>query len=143
MSKHSRPHASGFVALISAILISAVLLALLVATNRSSFYARFDALDAEHLSAAQNLAGACVQEALLRLAQDYNYLPAPGGDAVSIGADSCMIASVSSTGASERVISFSAKQGDSYANEVVTAKVSDPSAAAGGPNITVISSQEQ
>lgn len=144
MHKHSPQHNNGFVALISAILISATLLALLLATNLSSFYARFDALDAERYQAAQNLAGACAREALLRLAQNYSYAPAPGGDLVSVGAGSCTIVGVSPPDmGGDRTITASAAKGDSYANVMVVANVKDPSAVSGGPNITIISCQEQ
>lgn len=144
MHKHSPRHNNGFVALISAILISAMLLALLLATNLSSFYARFDALDAEHYQAAQNLAGACAREALLRMAQNYWYAPAPGGDGVLVGADRCTIVGVSSPDmGDDRTITASATKGDSYANVIVVAHVKNLSAAAGGPNISIISWQEE
>lgn len=76
--KQIRP--KGFIALISAIIISAVLIALVFSASTSGMYARFNALGSEYKRASLALADSCSNIALLRLAQDYNYA---GGETVS------------------------------------------------------------
>lgn len=82
----------GFIALMSAILISTVLLALLVTSNMSSFYVRFDVQDAQSKREARALAEACANVALLRLTQNYQY--DPHSDTVSVGERVCSIRSI-------------------------------------------------
>lgn len=76
---------SGFVALMSVIIISAILLALVFTLGVSSFFNRFDALDVENKRASLGLAEACVSAAMLRVAQNGSYVPAVAGDCVTIG----------------------------------------------------------
>ena len=77
-------HERGFVALMSVILICAVLLMVVFTLYVSSFFARFDALDGEHKHESIELAEACVNAAILRVAQDSNYAPLPAGDCIGI-----------------------------------------------------------
>lgn len=87
-----RKKESGFMALISAIIISAILLAILFTANTSTFFARFDALDAEYKRIAVGLAESCVNQALLKLARDYSYDPI--NEIISVGGDICYIKSI-------------------------------------------------
>ena len=68
MITHATPR--GFVALMSVIIISAILLILMFTLGTSSFFSRFDALDAENKRVSLGLAEACVNAAILKLAQD-------------------------------------------------------------------------
>lgn len=90
MKKHKTKR--GFIALISAIIISAILMAILFTATTSTFFARFDALDTEYKRIAVGLAESCVNQALLRLAQDYDYDPTD--EIISIGGDTCRIKSI-------------------------------------------------
>ncbi len=83
----------GFIALISAIIISAVLLTLSASVSVGSFSSRFSALNAEYKQVSLSLAESCVNMALLKIGQNYSYTTT--GDTVAIGADSCSIKSVS------------------------------------------------
>lgn len=74
----------GFIALMSTMIISAILMALLFSSNMSSFNARFDALDSEYKRIAEGLAESCVNQALLKLGQNYNY---QGSETIQIGVD--------------------------------------------------------
>lgn len=85
---------SGFVALISAIIICAVLVIISVSISATSFFSRFNVSDAEYKKRGSNLAEACVDEALLKLAQDPSYT---GGETINVGSDSCKIFSVSAS----------------------------------------------
>lgn len=85
----------GFIALTSVLIVSAILMALMFTTGASSFYARFDALNSEYKRASVGLSESCANAALLKVAQDYEYLPAPGGDTVNVDTDTCKIVAVS------------------------------------------------
>ena len=98
----------GFIALISALLISTVLLGLAATLCMSSLFARLDALSQEYHRVALGLAESCAQVALLKVAQNYAYDPTVDADYVSgrgvyvlVGTDgqgiseACSIASVS------------------------------------------------
>ncbi len=68
---HTQPR--GFVALISAVIISTVLLGLSVAIGSNTFFARFDALNREYKRLSLGFAESCVTTALGRIGSDYNY----------------------------------------------------------------------
>ena len=92
-----RPHFNnqrGFVALMSAVVMSAAILSLMFGTGTSSFYARFDSLNGEFKRVALGLSESCSNAALLKIAQNYNYQPPVGGEAVTVGPDTCLIKSV-------------------------------------------------
>jgi hypothetical protein len=76
---------SGFVALVSVVVVSAVLLVVMFTLSTSSFFNRFDALDSENKSISLGLAEACMSAAMLKVAQDPAYAPAIDGDCVSVG----------------------------------------------------------
>ena len=59
----------GFVALMSVIIISAILLLYVFGLGASSFFARFDSLDSENQRIALGKAESCAQAALLKIAQ--------------------------------------------------------------------------
>lgn len=60
----------GFVALISAMLMAAVLLTLAANAGRASYWARFGSLDYENKKIALAAARGCVDQALLGIAKD-------------------------------------------------------------------------
>jgi hypothetical protein len=57
----------GFIALISAVIMSAVLLIVVVSGSLSSFFGRQDVLDAEYKEKSRALADACISVLLLRI----------------------------------------------------------------------------
>ena len=82
---------SGFMALITAIIISAILLLIVVNLSFTSFYSRSNILDSELKELSSNYAEACVDTALLKIYNDPGYA---GGDAVDTdddGDDDCTI----------------------------------------------------
>lgn len=84
-----RKENSGFIALITAIVLSAILITTAVALNQLSFFARSEISNAEYKERSIALAEACLDMALLRLAQNPAY---PGGEIVTVTAsDSCAI----------------------------------------------------
>ncbi len=69
--KPTRPR--GFIALISAILISTILLSVAATLDQGVFFARFDGLNSEYQEIAQQLARACINTAMLKIRDDYDY----------------------------------------------------------------------
>lgn len=103
---------SGFIALMSAIIISVILL--LVATNLSlnGFYSRSDILDSELKNRSSALAEACADTAILKLTNNSSYNPV--NEVVTVGTDSCVIQSV--TGMNPKTILTQAIFHNSYTN---------------------------
>ena len=81
----------GYIALISALVISALLVVICVAISATSFFLRFNVLDSEYKERSSELAESCVNIALLHLAQNPSNT-ATGN--VVVGDDSCTIFSV-------------------------------------------------
>ncbi len=84
---------TGFIALMSAIIISVILLLIVTNLSFTGFYGRSDILDSELKERSSALAEACVDTALLNLAQNVNYI----GDVI-VELDKCTIQSVAGGG---------------------------------------------
>lgn len=83
---------SGFMALMSTIIISVILLLIATSLSLTSFYGRTNILDFELKEKSFALAEACADTAILRLAEDSSY---GGNETVNVvGADKCQIESV-------------------------------------------------
>ncbi len=92
----------GFVALLSTLILTAILMIVISATSTSSFFARFDALSSEFKRISLGLSEACSNAVLLKIAQKYDY--SVNGDSaynadlsgvvVNVGTDICLIKSV-------------------------------------------------
>jgi hypothetical protein len=95
----------GFMALISAIIISIILLLIASSLNLTSFYNRSDILDSELKEKSSALAEACVDVAILKLANNQNYNPL--NEIVSVETDNCIIQSVTSSN-SQKIINIKA-----------------------------------
>lgn len=89
--QHEGNKQRGFIALISSIILSIILLGLTVRVNSSNFSARANALHAEFKSISVALARSCSQSALLRLSQEYWYIPSADGDVINIDEEECII----------------------------------------------------
>jgi hypothetical protein len=127
----------GFIALMSTIVICAVLLTLMASTDVGSFYARADALGSENKDAAVALAESCINVALLALAASTDPVHyAPINQTVQVGIDrwgnsmTCVIKDAIHSGADVTIDAY-ASSGDSFGAISVT--VSLP------PNIQIIS----
>ena len=84
----------GFVALISATLMSLILVGLAVTSATAGFFSRFNVLSVEFKHIADGLTESCANAALLKISQDYTYAPSGGGEVVQVGVESCVIESV-------------------------------------------------
>ncbi len=110
----------GFIALISAIIISVILLLVITNLSLTSFYDRFNVLDTELKTRSSDLAEACADTALLNVAKNITYT-----GSVSVGADTCTIQSV--TGSSQKTILIQANYKNYYTNLQIVANASDAS----------------
>lgn len=136
----------GFVALMSVIIISAILLGLTAAANTAGFFSRFSELDGEYKQASYALAGACANAAMLNLAQQYAY--APVNQQVAVGWGGCTIVGVTtvSAAASSKMVTIQTRAAykNTFTTLQVTAQVQNPAVAGAtiGPAITIVSWRE-
>ena len=92
----------GFIALISVIILTAILTVLIFTTSVAGFFARFDALGSEFKRVSLGLSEACSNAALLKIAEDYDYDITQDPDyddtrdgvVVDVGGNTCLIKSV-------------------------------------------------
>ena len=142
---------NGFIALITVIIISAILLGLASAANTAGYFNRFTALDAEYKRTAFARAESCSNVELLSLAQNYAYAPAPNTPVALVGSTKCTINSITDVGpalSSSRtvLITTSATYGEAFSTVEVEATIANPSVAAPGnsatPAVTILSWQE-
>ncbi len=124
----------------SAVIMSAVLLAVLFTVNTASFYARFNSLEREYKRNSLALAEGCVNSALLRLGQNYHY--DPHDDVVAIGSESCIIRSIRPLGSSGSTVQLSittqAQVHGSYSTLQVQATVQNPAVSPGGVQPAIV-----
>ena len=114
----------GFVALMSVIIISAIMLSIIFTLNLSSFFARFDALGTENKRVSLGLAEACIEAAKLKVAQNAAYAPASGGDSVTVStSNTCRICRVTANGGNSYTIATRAVTSGSYSNLEITGTI--------------------
>ncbi|MEK7531136.1 MAG: vWA domain-containing protein [Patescibacteria group bacterium] len=122
----------GYVALISAIVISTVLLTLTTTVSAVNFAGRENALYAEFKHTANGLAESCINQALLNIAADYSYtVAAPVVVSLSGGLE-CSIESVTFGAETNHQKTFTirtkAEYSGAYSALNVSAAATDPSA---------------
>jgi large exoprotein involved in heme utilization and adhesion len=83
---------AGFVLLISSIVISVILVAVVFSISFSGFFTRFNLLDGYNKEASLELANACGEIAVLKLIQDNTY---SGNETLDISSDSCTVLLIS------------------------------------------------
>lgn len=111
----------GYIALISAIIISVLLLIITFSVSFSSFFARFNILDSEFKKVSSGLAEACVDTAILEIAKG-NDPPDDTcvnvGDSCPAGPKICKICEVNSSGSNYEIKTRAAYK-KSFTNFVV------------------------
>jgi len=111
----------GFVALMSVIIIGAVLLAVVIGASLTGFYSRYNVLDFELKERSASTADACADQALLELANDATYA---GGTTLSLNSlDKCSIGPMSGT--AEKSFQIQATSSDAVTNLAITARAAD------------------
>ena len=98
MSKRNLKKNKGFVALMSSIIISVILL--LLATNLSftGFYSRFNILDSEMKERSSAIADACIDIAILKFFQGTPYSVDTN---VTVGENTCLVGGYTTSGTQE------------------------------------------
>lgn len=133
-----------FVALISAVVLSVMLLGLSTTANSAGFSARFNALNSEYKRIALGLAESCVNQVLLHVAKDHTYEPTVGGETVSVGTGECTILDVEYDTADEdapqRIASITTqgKYRDAFSNITTSIVVANPNNSALPANLFVV-----
>ena len=85
---------SGFIALISAIIIAALLVGLCFTASETEFTARGAVLHSELSKVSHVLADSCIDSALFSISQNYSYTIALSGEPVTVGSNTCTILSI-------------------------------------------------
>lgn len=116
-AKHniSTNHQRGYIALISAIVISILLLAITTTLSFSGFYSRFNVLDFESKKISSQLARACINSAILKIISNPNYT---GAEDIVLDVTSnkkCKIVSAASSG-NQKIIQTQAVYNSAYTN---------------------------
>lgn len=111
---------SGYIALISSIIISILLLGITLAISSTGYFSRFDILKTEFKKRSSALAEACVDTALLKLAQNQSY---NGNENIGVGNDQCSILTIE-TASGQKIIKTKAV----FQNAVTNLKITIDSA---------------
>ncbi|MDO8443053.1 MAG: hypothetical protein Q7S81_02230 [bacterium] len=119
----------GYISLISSIIISILLLAVTFAISFNNSSSRFNILNVEFKERSLALAEACVDTALLKLAQNQSY---GGNENISVGNDQCSILPIE-TSSGQKIIKTKAI----FQNAVTNLKV-----AVQASNLSVVSWEE-
>lgn len=80
--------------MISAIVISILLLTITFTLSFTGFFSRFNVLDAEYKKVSQGLAEACIDNAILKLVSDKNYTLTAADQDIPVGSETCDIVSL-------------------------------------------------
>ena len=119
---------SGFIALISVIIISLLLVTITVALSLVGFFGRFNILDNENKEISSGLAESCLDTVLLRLTQNPSYTPdpsMPGDQIISVGNRVCKISWINPSGTTwPKTIQVIASHSYSFTNLEANANVS-------------------
>lgn len=87
----------GYIALISVIIVAAILMVITFTLGFRSFMSRINILEAEFKERSIGLAEACMDTAIIRLQDDSDYTVSLPGISVIVGDESCFIKSISNT----------------------------------------------
>ena len=130
------PAPNGYIALITAVAVSAALLIISSFTAYLTFSSRFNSLDYENKKVSRFLAESCLQTAILKLEKDPNYSPSDqiNGDCVGVadGCNSpnaksiCKICSVA--GIAQKTVIATANYNQAQTSLSLTINPADPSA---------------
>lgn len=115
----------GFIALISVLIIGAILLVTIVAASFINFYSRYNVLDFEFKERSVSAADACADRALLELANNPAYA---GGLTASLNSlDACRVGNVQQNTPAAGQVSFKiqATSSDAVTNLSITVNASD------------------
>lgn len=110
LSKKNR--SGGYIAVISAIIVTAIVLSVALVFSSSNFLGRFDTLFLEEKDIARGVAEGCLEYARLKLAQSPSYA---GNESKNIGPYSCNILAIESA-PGQKIIKSTATVQDRVSN---------------------------
>jgi len=115
---------NGYVALMSVIIISAILVLMATTASFRGFYGRYNVLESEFKERSLAIAEACADTALLYLASNVNYYDLAGGT-VSISGYTCTISQTGVPAAGQKRFKTQAIFQNAYTNLEITIDTSD------------------
>lgn len=132
MNSYDNKNSRGYIALISAIIISFILISLTLTVSASGYFSRANVSSIEYKRISFGLAESCANTALLNVAQNFYYVPPLGGEIVPVGDETCTIKTASSTaldttGRKTVYITTQAQYRGAWSNVKVTTLVINPS----------------
>lgn len=104
ISKHQRNESHGFIALTSVLIIESLILVIAVGVLTRSITGTNISLAEQQSHRALALANICAETALLKLESVLNY---SGNETITVGSDSCNIATITGSGNSNRTVQAS------------------------------------
>lgn len=134
MYEQNRSKQKGFVALMTALIVSVSLLILVLAVGFESYYTRFSIFESDLKEKSIYLAEACVQEAILELSKDSGF--SGGGSAKNLASGQCIIDAVTVSGTNERLIEVTASSSEAFTHLEVEVDISS------APDISITRWQE-
>lgn len=121
-TKYTKPR--GFIALMSAIVISIILLIIAATGSLAGYYSRSNVLEYELKDRSMALADACVDSLLLKLANSSLY---PAGtsmpDTVAVSGDQCQVLAAVNPAGNPRIFQIQAVYHNAYTNLQITVDV--------------------
>ncbi len=129
MKRNSKQKNKGFIALMSSVIMSVILILIIVNTSLTGFNNRFNILDSEIKEMSSALADSCIDILLLGLAQNPAY---SGNVNVPVGSNSCSI-NLRTTSGGNIIFKTRGIFNNSYTNLKVTVN---------GTNFSIVSVEE-
>ncbi len=112
----------GYIALVSALVLSLIVIAVTFAVSLSGFLSRFNILASYTKESSAALAEACVETARLKLIQSSSYA---GNEIIAIGTGTCTIYPLETPVGAQRIIKAAASTERSTTNLRVTVTADD------------------
>lgn len=112
---------SGFMAIMSAIIISVILLIIATTLGFNGFQSRLNILDSELKERSLGLADACIDIAMQQIASDLSYA---GDVSFPVGSDSCYVGTITPSG-TQRIFKTRGVYSSFHTNLRVTIETSD------------------
>lgn len=129
MLKRNKQKNSGFIALMSSIIISAMLILIVMNMSLTGFYTRTNILDSENKERSSALADACLDIALLGFVQNSSY---SGNVNTIVGENTCFIGPVTTSGP-QKIFKIKAIIANYYTNLKITVN---------STNFSIVSAEE-
>jgi len=91
---------NGYIAITSAIIITILIITVILTTSTIGFFGRFNILGTLFKERGDALSNACADTALLKLAEDLNYL---GNETINVASSTCTILAIETNGTQKTI----------------------------------------